>query len=80
MFKVKYSDTIEPQDFEEEFEMEQEAVEWIDREMSIWRDVLYDKYPDLDVTWLNRFLDCGDTTTIYVPDTSIEITCTFIEM
>lgn len=79
MIKVKYTDTIEPQEFTKEFETVEEACEWIDRQMNTWNEILYEEYPESDVTWLNRLLDCGDTTEIYVPDTSISITCEIIE-
>ena len=78
MFKVKYHDTIEPQEFEVEFETEEAACEWISRQMSIWMDVLCEEYPDADVTWLNRLLDVGNTTEIYIPDTNIDIVCKLI--
>lgn len=79
MIKVKYTDTIKPQEFIEEFETIEEACEWIDKEMTVWHDVLFEQYPHADVTWLNRLLDCGNTTEIYVPDTSINIVCELIE-
>lgn len=79
MYTVKYCDTIEPQSFEEQFVTIKEACEWIYRQMSIWRDCLYDEYPDADVTWLNRLMDCGDVTEIYIPDTSISITCKLVK-
>lgn len=78
IYKVKYHDTVEPMNFEERFNTQEEAVEWINRQMSIWRDSLYDEYPEADVTWLNRFLDCGNVTEIYIPDTTISITCELV--
>lgn len=45
----------------------------------MYNELVNEEYPESDVTWLNRLLDCGDTTEIYVPDTSISITCEIIE-
>lgn len=78
MVKVKYYDTVEPQNFEKSFKTEQEACEWISVQMSIWWDELIENYWNLDVTWLNRYMDCGDTTEIYIPDTSIVISCELV--
>lgn len=79
MFKVKYYDTIAPQSFELTFETETEAAEWISTEMDDWYEILCDMYPNGDVTWLNRLLDCGDTTEIYIPDTSVIVCCELIK-
>ena len=79
MVEVKYSDTIEPMDYEVEFETVEEACKWIEREMQDWWDLFCEQYPDADVIWLNRLLDCGDTTEIYIPDTNICINCTLKE-
>ena len=78
MVKVRYYDTIEPQSFDMEFETETEAVKWIDEEMNTWYETLHDMYPNDDVTWINRLMDCGDTMEIYIPDTSVVVSCTFI--
>ena len=78
MVKVKYWDNIEPMTFEENFETEEEACKWIERQMSEWYEMLCNEYPDSDVTWLNRLLDVGDVTEIYIPNTSISIMCEFI--
>lgn len=78
MIKVKYYDNIEPQEFEIEFETETEATEWIERQMGDWYETLCDNYPDADVTWLNRLLDVGNVTEIYIPGTSVSICCEIV--
>lgn len=75
MFKVKCYDTIESCEFELTFKTEEEAVLWIDKAMQGWWDILCKQYPAADVTWLNKYLDCGDITEIYVPDTSVVVSC-----
>lgn len=79
MCKVKYHDTIEPQNYDIEFPTEQEAMEWISEEMNEWWDIICTNYPNTDACWLNRYLDCGDTTEIYIPATSVVISCTFCD-
>lgn len=79
MITIKYTDTIEPQSFEENFENNIDGYEWINREMQFWYDVFCEKYPNADVTWTNRLLDSGNTTEIYIPDTSINVSVTFEE-
>ena len=78
MIKVKYYDNIEPQEFEVEFDTETEATEWIERQMDDWYETLCDNYPDADVTWLNRLLDVGNATEIYIPGTSVSICCEIV--
>ena len=78
MIKVKYYDNIEPQEFEVEFDTETEATEWIERQMDDWYETLCDNYPDADVTWLNRLLDVGNVTEIYIPGTSVSIYCEIV--
>lgn len=78
MVKVKYYDTIEPQSYEVECDTETEAIKWIENEMNNWWEILCDKYPTADVCWLNRLLDVGDTTEMYIPDTSVVVSCTLI--
>ena len=78
MYKVKYYDTVEPQSFELTFRTITEAAEWIYTEMDNWCELLCNMYPNGDVTWLNRFLDCGDTTEIYIPGTSVVVCCELI--
>ena len=73
VFKVKYYDTVDPQNFELEFERETEALIWINEEMDTWYDLLCTMYPDSDIIWL-----CGDTTEIYIPGTSISVCCELI--
>ena len=48
---------------------EEEALTEIESTMQTVWDLYCSMYPDKDVTWLNRYLDCGDTTEIYVPGT-----------
>ena len=38
-------------------------------------DELCDKNPSWDVTWLNRYLDCSNTSEVYVPGTDIFSRC-----
>lgn len=78
MYKVKYYDTVDPQNFELEFERETEALIWINEEMDTWYDLLCTMYPGADITWLNRLMDCGDTTEIYIPGTSVSVCCELI--
>ena len=78
MVKVKYWDTVEPQEFEVDLETEQEACEWIERQMSDWWDTLRDEYPDVDITWLNRYLDVSNVTEIYIPDSLVSICCEIV--
>lgn len=73
--KVKYWDNIEPQEFEVGFDTEREAYEWIDEQMTIWWDCLCYEYPDADICWVNRLLDCSNKTEIYIPNATINITC-----
>lgn len=78
MCKVRYYDTILPTAYEVEFDSEKEALVWIETEMQEWHWMLCEEYPTYDVTWINRLMDYGDTTEIYVPDTNILISCTLI--
>lgn len=77
MFKVIYHDD-EPQDMEIEFETEQAMCEWVTETMRDAYHRLCDRFPKADVTWINRFLDCGCTTEVYVPDTSIYVSCEIV--
>ena len=68
-YKYKYESNIGGNDGIWEFDTEEEAVRSIDQVMQSEYDRYCDKYPNADVTWLNRLLDCGDETEIYVPNT-----------
>lgn len=76
MVKVKYYDTIAPMDYEVEFETVEEACKWIEREMQDWWNLFCEH--SLNAVWINRLLDCGDTTKIYIPSTNIRVSCTLI--
>jgi len=79
MVKVLYHDNIEPQEFEKKFDTTDKACEWIAITMQDLWDTLFERYPMDDIVWLNRYLDVGDTTEIYVVDSNIEVVCTLIE-
>ena len=76
MFKANYYDTISPMSYEIEFETEREMDEWITTEMETWWEILCNEYPNVNACWINRYLDCGNVTEIYIPDTNIVIQCT----
>ena len=76
---VKCWDNQEPQEFKMEFETTEESCKWIDDFMQFRWNELCNEYPNTDIVWLNRLLDCGNETTIYVPNTSTEIVCKLVE-
>ena len=67
-FIFKYEDN-NGDDFEYKYEKEKDAVKEIEEIMETEYESLCEEYPESDVTWLNRLLDCGNETEIYVPDT-----------
>jgi len=78
MFRVEYYDTVTPDDTNLEFETEKDMYEWINETMETWYENLCEQHPDADVVWLNRLLDSGNETEIYIPDTSITVSCKII--
>ena len=48
------------------FDTEEEAVKKIDEIMERMYNKYCNKYPNADVIWLNRLLDAGDITEVYV--------------
>ncbi len=84
MTKVKYWCSVDVCDEEIQFETKEEAMVWISETMQEWFDHLCYLYEDAEsplmreVTWLNMFLDWGNITEIYVPDTDVVISCELI--
>ena len=66
MFEVKYEDNYGADVLK--FETEELAVKTICDMMQKNYDSFLEKYPDKDVIWTNRLLDCGDITEIYIDD------------
>ena len=74
MYKVKWYNTG-GEESTEEFRTEREMCICIHDEMQKQYDLLCDEYPNEDVTWLNRYLDCGNVTEVYIPDTNVSFSC-----
>ena len=79
LYRVLYSDTVAPLDYEAKFDTEGEAVDHVNEVMQSWWDLFCKEYPTLDVVWTNKDFDFGETTEIYIPDTNINISCTMVE-
>ena len=77
MYKVKWCNTG-GEESTEEFRTEREMCICIYDEMQKQYDLLCGEYPNEDITWLNRYLDCGNVTEVYIPDTNICISCEII--
>lgn len=79
MYKYMYSDSNGNEEIVS-FENEKEMYENINEIMQDIYDNLCVAYEDKDVTWLNRLLDVGNVTEIYVLDTNISYSITILDI
>ncbi len=61
------------------FVTEEETVKEISNTLQFAYDEYCELYPDSDVTWLNRLLDAGSTSEVYVPDSDCYTKCKLYE-
>ena len=61
------------------FENVEDAARNIEGRLMFAYDEYCKTYPDSDVTWLNRYLDCGNTAEVYVPDSDCYTRCELFE-
>jgi hypothetical protein len=57
------------------FENLEDTVKDITATLQFAYDEYCEQYPDCDVTWLNRYLDCSNTSEVYVPDSDCYTRC-----
>ena len=65
-YKFKYESNLGVDDGILEFDTEEEAIETINRIMESTYEEYCNEYPTADVVWLNRLLDVGNTTEVYI--------------